>query len=117
MKRCSTLDGAQNRVPLGHGVRQNRATNVHRVVSHNLFGCLSGINLCNKQSASGGLAVQQGTGNDQVARLNLGGQVLAVSRTVLRLLLGSCVNVSNCVISHSGLLSSRAEEPPQPVGA
>ena len=98
-------------------MRQNCATNVHRVVSHNLLSSLSGINLGNQQSAGGGLTIKQGAGNNQVARLNLRTKVLTVSRTVLRLLLGSSVNVSNCVISRIGLLSSRAEEPPQPVGA
>ena len=74
------LDGAQDRVPFGDGVRQNRATNVHGVASNQLLSCLNGVDLCNQQSAGGSLTVQQGTGNNQVARLNLRTKVLAVSR-------------------------------------
>ena len=39
--------------------------------------------------------------------LNLGGQVLAVSRTVLGLLLGCGVNVGNCVVSHGDFLRAK----------
>ena len=82
------LDGAQHGVPGGHGVRNHGAADVHGVVSHNLLGVLSGVNLRNQQGAGCDLAVEQGAGNNQVAGLNLRGQVLAVSRTVLGLLLG-----------------------------
>ena len=101
------LDGTQHGVPRGHGVRNHGAANVHGVVIHNLLGILCGIDLRNQQGASGNLTVKQRTGNDQVANLNLRGQVLAVSRTVLGLLLGGGVNVGNCIVGHGDFLRAK----------